>query len=169
MTTGGSDMGRMDDGGTTSYAHSGNGGTGGEQVRTSHGSIDKGDLSSIGALISDISTDLSTLIRKEMELAKAEARESATKAGKGAGLLGGAGVAGHLALLFLSVAAWWGLGSLMDNRGWAAVIVAVVWAIVAAVLASMGRKSMKEISGVPRTMETAKQVPGALKGNGDRA
>jgi hypothetical protein len=165
----------MDDGRSTStaYVPSGNGGeksgNGGEQVRTSHGTIEKGDISAIGSLISNISTDLSTLIHQELDLAKAEARESATKASKGAGLLGGAGVAGHLALVFLSIAVWWGLGSAIDNHGWSAVIVAVFWGIVAAVLASMGRKSMKEVSGVPRTMETAKQVPDALKGNGDRA
>lgn len=138
---------------------------------TSAGSSDHapGDVSSIGSIISDISADLSTLIHQELELAKVEVKDSATKAGKGAGLLGGAGVAGHMALLFLSIALWWALGSAFDNRGWAAVVVGVIWGIIAAVLAAMGRKDLKTINGMPRTVETAKQVPDALKGNEGRA
>lgn len=136
-----------------------------DQVHAAHQDYAKGEVSSVGALISDISSDLSTLIHQELELAKAEAKESATRAGKGAGMLGGAGVAGHMALLFLSIAAWWGIGSLLDNLGWSAVIVGVIWAVVAGILASMGRKNIKDINGLPRTVETAKQVPGALKGN----
>jgi hypothetical protein len=69
-----------------------------------------------------------------VELAKAEIRESAKRAGRGAGLLGGAGVAGMLGLLFLSIALWWGLGYLIGNA-WSAVVVAVLWGIVALALA----------------------------------
>lgn len=139
-----------------------------DQIQGSHETYTKGEVSSIGALIGDITSDLSTLMRQEVALAKAEARESATRAGKGAGLLGGAGAAAFYAVLFLSVALWWGLGSAIDSLGWSAVIVAVVWAVIAAILASMGRKQMKEIQGMSRTVETAKQVPDALKGNEDR-
>ncbi len=128
-----------------------------------------GQISSVGAIIADISADLSTLIRQEVELAKVEIKDSATKAGKSAGMLGGAGVAANMALLFLSIALWWALGSVFDNRGWAAVVVAVIWGIIAAVLASMGRKNLKTINGMPRTVETTKQVPDALKGNEGRA
>ena len=123
-------------------------------------------LSSVGDLISDIAQDLSTLVRQETELAKAELRQSATRAGKGAGMLGGAGVAGYFVLLFLSVALWWLIGSWV-GLGWSALIVAVIWAIIAAVLASMGRTELKRVQGVPRTVETAKQIPDAMKGNED--
>jgi len=78
---------------------------------------------SLGDLRAELSRDISTLIRQEVELAKAELRESAKRAGKGAGLFSGAGVAGFLALLFLSIALWWGLGYLMGNA-WSAVIFA---------------------------------------------
>ena len=139
-----------------------------DQIQGSHDTYIKGEVSSIGALISDVANDLSTLMRQEVALAKAEARESATRAGKGAGLLGGAGAAAFYAVLFLSIALWWALGSLIDSLGWSAVIVAVLWAIVAAVLASLGRKKLKEVQGMSRTVETAKQVPDALKGNEDR-
>lgn len=122
------------------------------------------DRASVGELFSHVTEDLSTLIRQEVALAKAEATVSAKKAGKGAGMLTGAAVAGHFVLLFLSVAAWWGLGTLIGNRGWSAVIVAVVWAIVAAVLASAGRKQLKQVDGLPQTADTVKQAPNALKG-----
>jgi hypothetical protein len=138
-----------------------------EQLQGAHDTYDKGEVGSIGALISDISADLSTLMRQEVALAKAEAKQEATKAGKGAGMLAGAGVAGHFLLLFLSLALWSLLWHLLDSRGWSALIVAVVWGIIAAVLASVGRKQLKTMQGMPRTTETAKRVPDAMKGNED--
>jgi hypothetical protein len=138
-----------------------------EPIHGSHDTYAKGEVGSIGALISDISADLSTLMRQEVALAKAEVKDSATKAGKGAGMLGGAGYAGHFVVLFLSLALWMGIASLIDSLGWAALIVAVLWGVVAAVLAMLGRKELKKVEGVPRTQETAKRVPDALKGNED--
>ncbi|ASD21054.1 hypothetical protein B7495_02190 [Cryobacterium sp. LW097] len=124
----------------------------------------KAEETSLGDLLSEVTRDVSTLMRQEVELAKAELRQSATRAGKGAGLLGGAGYAAHLTVLFLSFAAWWGLGHAIDIA-WAAVIVAVVWGIVAAVLYSRGRKEMKTITGAPKTVDSLKQIPDALKRN----
>ena len=138
-----------------------------EPIHGSHDTYAKGEVGSIGALIGDISADLSTLMRQEVALAKAEAKQEATKAGKGAGMLAGAGLAGHFVVLFLSLALWMGLANLIDSLGWAALIVAVLWGIVAAVLAMLGRKELKKVEGVPRTQETAKRVPDALKGNED--
>ena len=128
-------------------------------------SHEKAQNASIGDLVGDISRDFSTLIRQEVELAKAEAKQSATRASKAGGMFGGAALAGWMTLLFLSIAVWEFLSSALDSRGWAAVIVMVVWAIVAAVLASRGRRLTKEIQGLPRTTETVKKVPDALKGN----
>ena len=122
----------------------------------------KADNASLGELLGDVTRDLSTLMRQEVELAKAEAKQSATKAGKGAGMLAGAGVAGHFVLLFLSLALMFALGALMP-LGWAAVIVAVIWGIIAAVLASMGRKELKQIKGMPQTGETLSEIPPTLK------
>ena len=122
------------------------------------------EANSLGDLLAEVSRDVSTLMRQEVELAKAEIRESAKRAGRGAGLLGGAGAAGMLALVFLSVALWWGLGYLMGNA-WSAVIVAVLWGIVALVLALTGKKQIEEISGAPQTVETVKEIPEALKRN----
>ena len=119
---------------------------------------------SVGELISEVTTDLTTLMRQELELAKAELKQEATSAGKAAGMLGGAGFAGYMTVLFLSIALWWALANGMDE-GWAALIVAVLWAIVAAVLAVVGRARMRRINPKPeRTVQTLQQVPDALKG-----
>jgi hypothetical protein len=126
---------------------------------------DRADTASIGELVSDISEQLSTLLHQEVALAKAEARETAQRAGRGAGLLGGAATAGWLALLFLSVAVWEWLSAAIDNRGWAAVIVMAVWAVVAAVLAAAGRNILRSMPGMRRTVETSKRIPDALKGH----
>ena len=121
-------------------------------------------LSSVGDLLADITRDISTLMRQEVALAKAEVRESAQTAGKGVGMLGGAALAGYFALLFLSVALWWALGDLV-GLGWSAVIVAVIWAVIAAILAAVGRREVKQVKGIPQTVETTKEIPEALKGN----
>jgi hypothetical protein len=138
-----------------------------EPVHGAHDTYAKGEVGSVGGLISDISNDLSTLMRQEVALAKAEVKQSATKAGTGAGMLGGAGIAGHFVLLFLSLALWMALAGWFGSLGWAAVVVAVLWGIVAAVLAALGRKQLTQVEGAPRTTETAKRVPDALKGNED--
>jgi hypothetical protein len=122
---------------------------------------------SLGELFAEVSRDLSTLVRQEIELAKAETTASARRAGKGAGMLGGAGYAGHLTILFLSIALWWGLGALV-NRGWSAVIVAVIWGIVAAVLASRGRKELKQTPGLEETTDSLKKIPNALQGHEEK-
>jgi hypothetical protein len=118
---------------------------------------------SIGQLISDISDDLSRLFRQEVELAKVEVRQEAAKAGKAAGMLGGATFGGYLAVLLLSFAAVYGLGNVMD-LGWAALIVAVVWAVVGGVLFVTGRKKLRTVSAVPRqTVDTLKEDAQWLK------
>jgi hypothetical protein len=129
---------------------------------------EKAAANSLGDLLGDVSRDLSALFRQEVDLAKAELTQSAKKAGKGAGLFGGAGATGYLALVFLSLTIMFALAVLFDNKVpaayiWAALIVTVIWAIVAAVLAARGRKEIQEIQGAPQTAETVKKIPQALK------
>ncbi|GAA1002179.1 phage holin family protein [Subtercola frigoramans] len=119
---------------------------------------------SLGDLLGEVTRDLSTLMRQELELAKAELKQSAAQAGKSAGMFAGAGYAGHLTVLFLSIAAWWGLGYLLGN-GWSALIVAVVWAIVGFILYSRGRGELKKVKGAPQTVDTLKEFPDTLKRN----
>ncbi|WP_336923608.1 phage holin family protein [Aquipuribacter sp. SD81] len=113
---------------------------------------------SFGQLLSGLATDVSTLVKQEIELAKVETSAKAKRAGKGAGMLAGAGVAGLL--LLMSVTAL--LVVVVDAFAplWVAVLVAVVlWAVVAAVLAAAGRKALKEAAPpVPeQTVETVKE------------
>ena len=122
----------------------------------------KAETNSLGDLLGDVTRDMSTLMRQELELAKAELKQTTSRAGKGSGMLAGAGVAGHFVLLFLSLALWWGLGTLM-GLGWAGVVVAIIWAIIGAVLASIGRKELKAIKGMPQTAETIQEIPPTLK------
>ncbi|MBW5423137.1 phage holin family protein [Streptomyces sp. BG9H] len=117
----------------------------------------KPDDPSIGDLLSEISTDLSQLVRDEIELAKAEIKQESTKAGKAVGMLGGAGYAGHLALLLGSLTVIFALSHVVDIA-WAALIVTAVWAVVAAVLYKTGRKRLRTVNLKPeQTVETLKE------------
>ncbi|MGO4384285.1 phage holin family protein [Specibacter sp. RAF43] len=117
---------------------------------------------SLGDLLAEVSQDISTLMRQEMELAKAELRQSATRAGKAAGMFAGAGEAARFTLLFLSIALWAGLAYLV-GQGWSAVIVAVVWAAVGAILYFLGKNELSSLRGLTKTAETVQEIPGALK------
>jgi len=112
---------------------------------------------SLGDLAGELTKDLSRLMRQELELAKAEAKQEAKQAGQGAGMIGSGGLAALLALIFISLAAVFGLGNTMD-LGWAALIVGVVWAAVAGALVAMGRSQLRRASpALPQTTETLKE------------
>jgi len=145
-----------------------------EGYHATRGAAESEDGRSIGQILGDVTKDVSLLMRQEVALAKAEATQSATQAGKAVGMLAGAGVAGLLFLVFLSVAAAWGLGQLIvsgdqpNGVPWGALIVAVVWAIIAAILATIGKKELERVRGVPATTETLSKVPNALKGQEEK-
>ena len=111
---------------------------------------------SLGELFSEMTSDLSELFRKEVQLAKVEAREEVGRAGKGAAMLGAAGLAGWLALVMLSIALAWLLDQAM-NTALAFAIVGVLWAVAAAVLVSVGRRRLKTVEALPQTQETLKE------------
>ena len=124
----------------------------------------KAASTSLGDLLGEVSRDISTLMRQEVVLAKAELKESATKSAKGAGLMGAAGYGALMAVFFLSVALWWALGTLMGG-GWAGVVVAVIWAVIALVLFLVGRGKLQQVEGAPQTVDTLKEIPETLKRN----
>ncbi|MFB2596676.1 phage holin family protein [Herbiconiux sp. P17] len=124
----------------------------------------KAASTSLGDLLGEVTKDLSTLMRQELDLAKAELKQSASRAGKGAGMLGGAGYAASMVVLFLSIALWWALGTLIGG-GWSGVVVAVIWAVIALILFLVGRKQLKEVNGAPKTVESLKKIPETLKRN----
>lgn len=119
---------------------------------------------SLGDLLGEVTRDLSTLMRQELALAKAELKETATTSAKGAGLLGGAGYAASMTVLFLSIALWAALSDWL-GAGWSGVVVAVLWAIIAAVLYAVGRKQLQEVKGAPQTVDTLQEIPEAFKRN----
>ncbi|HEY0937197.1 MAG TPA: phage holin family protein [Trebonia sp.] len=133
-------------------------------MNTVHGATSQ-DISntSVGEMIGHVAQDLSLLMRQELELAKAEIKQEVSKTGKAAGMLGGAGFAGYMVLLFASIALWWGLSNVMD-QGWAALIVTGIWAVIGAVLFVIGRNRLKQVNPKPeRTVETVKELPDTLK------
>jgi hypothetical protein len=124
----------------------------------------KASTTSLGDLLGEVTRDVSTLMRQEFDLAKAELTQTAKRTGKGAGLAGAAGYAGLMAVFFLSVALWWALGHLIDN-GWSAVVVAVIWAIIGLVLYLRARKELRTVRGAPQTVDSLKKIPETLKKN----
>jgi len=138
------------------------GGSGAHAV--GNGYTDSGDQlnaevedTSLGEIVGRLASDFSRLMRAEIALAKAEAKEEVKDAGKGAGMLAGAGYAGHLLVLFLSLALMFLLDVWMPI-GWAALIVAVLWGIVGFVLYSSGRKNLKRATPpMEETVETLKE------------
>lgn len=128
---------------------------------------------SLGEIATDLFDNATTLIRQEVELAKVEAKQSASKAGKGAGLMAGAGVTALLGLIALTLGMWWGFAVLMGTRedpalGWSGVIVAVIWLALAAVLAMAGKSEFAKMRGLPKTAETVKKIPNAAAGNEEK-
>ena len=112
--------------------------------------------SSLGELFSEMTAELSSLMRKELELAKVETKEEATRAAKAGALLGGGGLAAWLGVLFVSLAAAFLLDQAL-NRALAFLIVAVVWLGVAALTIQAGRRRIKDLEVLPQTMETIKE------------
>ena len=111
---------------------------------------------SLGELVAAASRDLSSLVHKEIELAKAELAVDAKKAGIGAGALGGGGVFALFGVLFGSVAVALGLHALGLALGWSFLIVGVAYFLVAGVLALVGVRSVKQIGPPQRTIDTTK-------------
>ncbi len=112
---------------------------------------------SVGEIVGDITQDLTTLVRQEIDLATSELKQEVAKIGKGIGMFGGAGAFGYLALIFLGMTLMW----LLDN--WmpielAALIVTLLFAAVAAALALKGRQEMKDANpALPVTQQSLKE------------
>jgi uncharacterized membrane protein YqjE len=112
----------------------------------------------IGELLKQLASETTTLVRQELDLAKAEMREKGKKAGPGVGMIGAAGGVALLALGALTACLILALDGAMPN--WlAALIVAVVYGVVAAVLYSRGKEKVDDVgSPAPRqTIETVKE------------
>jgi uncharacterized membrane protein YqjE len=129
-----------------------------EALMGQNGRVEELREQGIGDLVKELSSQVSTLVRQEVELAKAEVGEKGKKAGVGAGMYGGAGVA---ALLMLgSLTAFLVLVLQIFLPEWAAaLIVTLVWGVVAGVLVLRARRKMQEMGNpAPKqTIETVKE------------
>ena len=122
------------------------------------------DEPTIGRLVADASRDISTLISKEIALAKSELKVSLTAGGVGIGLFAAAGFILVLAIIMFSVALayfihWAGLG-----LQWSFLIVFGLYVLLAGLLAFLGVKSVKKVKAPERAIAQGKQIPQALKG-----
>jgi len=121
------------------------------------------DEPTIGKLVADASRDISTLISKEIELAKSELKVSLTAGGIGVGLFAAAGFILVLAVIMLSVSIayfihWAGLG-----LHWSFLIVFGLYVLLAGLLAFVGVKSVKKVKAPERAIAQGKEIPKALK------
>jgi uncharacterized membrane protein YqjE len=114
---------------------------------------------SIGELVRDLANETNTLVRQEIELAKAELSEKVRTAGKGAGMFGAAGIVGLLSLGSLTAFLIALLATAIDHVWLSALIIALIYGAIAGVLAMRGRDEVKEAApAVPeQTMESVKE------------
>ena len=120
----------------------------------------------IGRLVTDASRDISTLISKEIQLAKSELKVSVRTGGISIGLFAGAAFVAVLGVIMLSVAFayfiyWDGAG--LDLH-WAFLIVFIVYMLIAALLGFIGLKKIKKVGPPEKAIAQGKQIPNALKG-----
>jgi len=125
-----------------------------------------GEEPTIGRLIKDAQTDFSTIMRKEIQLAKAELKVSVSAGGMGAALIGAALFVLVLAVIMLSVAIayfihWNGKG--LDLH-WAFLIVFAFYVLVAVLLVLLGIRRFKKVKAPERAIGQGREIPRALKG-----
>ena len=120
----------------------------------------------LGQLVADATQDVSTIVRSEITLAKAEITADAKQAGKGAGMFAGAGVIGFLGVILLLFAVVYGLVAAGVPTWLAFLIVAVLLFVVAGVLGLVGKKTVSKVKGKPeRTIVTTQETIAAIKPN----
>ena len=117
---------------------------------------------SIGTLVQSAMADVSTLIRSEIELAKAEVGKSAKKAGIGVAAFGAAGALLAFAGVYFFVAVAEGIAEGLP-RWLSYLIVTVFLALLAGIAALFGRRSLKKIEKPERTMETLRELPEVMR------
>jgi hypothetical protein len=128
--------------------------------------VNADDEPTIGRLVHDASRDISTLLTKEIQLAKSELKVSVKAGGLGIGLFAAAGFIAVLAIIMLSVA----IGYLIHWNGkgldlhWAFLIVFGFYLLVAALLVFVGVKKIKKVGPPERAIEQGREIPKALKG-----
>ena len=137
-----------------------------EPVKARH-EVHDGDPT-LGKLVMDAQRDISTLISKEIELAKTELKVSVRHGGVGIGLFAGAAFLGLLAVIMLSVSIAYFIH--WNDQGlelhWAFLIIFAFYLAIAGLLAFVGIKKVKQVKAPEKAIKQGKRIPGALKGKG---
>jgi hypothetical protein len=120
----------------------------------------------LGQLVSDASKDLSTIVRSEVALAKAEVKRDVTAAAVGAAMFAVAGVFAFLALILLLIAAAYGLVAAGLSPWLAFLIVGGALLLVGVLLVLFGKWRLGKIKPPERTIRTTKETVAALKQRG---
>jgi uncharacterized membrane protein YqjE len=118
---------------------------------------------SVGKLVSDASTHLSTLIRGEIELAKLELRSTVKNAGTGIGLFAGAAVVLVFSLIFGFLTLAEGIAALGLDRWLAFLIVFVLQLLIVGLFAWIGFKKVKKVKAPARTIKSTRDTVDYLK------
>jgi Putative Actinobacterial Holin-X, holin superfamily III len=124
------------------------------------------DDPTIGRLVADATRDISTLVSKEIALAKSELKVSVRAGGLGVGLMAGAAFVAVLGVIMLSFTIvhfiyWSGSGLSLH---WAYLIVTGFWFLLTALMAWIGVKKLKQIGPPEKAIEQGREIPKALRG-----
>jgi Flp pilus assembly protein TadB len=125
-------------------------------VRTDHHAVQHTDHHSVGALVGQATEQLSRLVRQEISLAKEELAEKGRRAGRGGGLLGGAGAVAYVGLMALAATGIAALSLVLPVWAAALIITAVLF-VVAGVLGMMGRAQLRRATP-PKPEQTLDSV-----------
>jgi len=125
-----------------------------------------GDEPTVGQLVANVSKDLSSLVRSELELAKTELKKTAVAAGTGAGMFAAAGFLALLAVILLCISAAYGLTAAGLHPAIAFLIVAGAFLLIGAILVFIGMRALKNAKGPQRTIDSAKESVEVLKAIG---
>jgi hypothetical protein len=121
------------------------------------------DEPTLGALFATASRDLSTLVRSEIALAKAEIKVDVKSAVTGGAMFGAAALLAVLSLPLLLIAAAYGLVAAGLPRAVAFLVVAAVLLVVAGVLVFIGKRAVSKVGPPERTIRTSKDTAAFLK------
>jgi hypothetical protein len=121
------------------------------------------DDPTLGKLVSDASRDLSALVRGEIALAKSELKVSVKAGGVGLGLFGAAAFLAVLGIVMLSVAIAYFVHMTGLDLAWCFLIVFVLYLLIAALLAFIGVKKVKQVKAPERAIHQAQESKNILK------
>jgi hypothetical protein len=132
-------------------------------VTRPHSDVPSKDDPTLGRLFADASRDISSLVRQEIALAKTELQISVKTGGLGIGLFAGAALIGVLAVLVLSVAIAYLIHVTGLDLAWCFLIVFVLYVLLAALLAFVGTKKVKQVRAPERAIHQAQETKNILQ------